>query len=151
MNSFTKKARTVAAMGLGTAVIASGMMTAVSAQTDEQIDPQEETEFQNNGRGPGFFGKRFHPGMRDGAQIRSMPMGHTLEQMGDMHEAFAHNDYDAWVEAMSELPNVHADALTQENFDTLVEAHELHEQARELQKSVFEQIHPRIEESEEVE
>jgi hypothetical protein len=56
-----------------------------------------------------------------------------------MKELFAAGDYDAWAEAMADKPNAE-EFVTEENFDVLVQAHELREAgdmeaARELLES----------------
>ena len=58
--------------------------------------------------------------------------------MEPVREAIENNDYDAWVVAVSELPNSEEllELITEENFDTLVELHETMQKARGLSQEL---------------
>lgn len=61
------------------------------------------------------------------------------EQMSEIRDAIDANDYQAWADAMSEHPGAE-EFITQENFDVLVQAHELKESGdREGAKALLEE------------
>lgn len=64
------------------------------------------------------------------------------EKHGEMKEIMENGDYDAWAEKMSEKDRFDESLITQENFERLQQAHELHQEgdhdaAREIMQDVF--------------
>lgn len=117
--------------GIGTAAVHAEQKSAT--KNTEQTQSADASQFEKGGHGP-------MGGMGKGMKMK----GEGREEMKAVHEAVENNDFEAWKTAMSKAPEdkVNKDALTQENFDKLVKAHGLHEEARTLMDDVMKQIHP---------
>ena len=98
----TKKSKTIALSLAGASLLATGIV-ALTTQAAEPMTSSDEAR-----------------------EHRQERRGEHKENFAAVKEAVQNNDYTAWAEAMSEHPKGE-EFVTQENFDTLVQAHELME------------------------